>query len=313
MPSIVLAPWLSAAPHPTPIPAPAPTHLFTVDVEEYFHAAALERAVARTGRAGLERRVLASTERLLELLEARGARGTFFVLGEVARDTPEVVRRIAAAGHEVGSHGWSHRRVTTLSPRELREEAGRSRAVLEELTGARVLGFRAPNFALTPGCDWAFDVLLERGYAYDSSVLTVARRGTGFPGVPPRPYPIARKRGTLLEVPLTPGRVGPLRFPATGGAYFRLFPYALTRAALRQAERRGDAGVFYLHPWELDPDQPRLPVGALTRLRHHGGVAGAEERVKRLLAEFRFTSIAAHLKLSQPAAGAARSRVELER
>lgn len=297
---------------PLPIPAQPPVHLFTVDVEEYFHAAALERAVARTGRARLERRVLASTERLLELLEAHGARGTFFVLGEVARETPEVVRRIAAAGHEVGSHGWSHRRVTTLSPRELRVEAGRSKAVLEDLTGTRVLGFRAPNFALTPGCDWAFDVLLERGFRYDSSVLTVARRGTGFPGAPPRPYPLPRKRGTLLEVPLTPGTVGPLRWAATGGAYFRLLPYALTRAALRQAERRGDAGVFYLHPWELDPEQPRLPVGPLTRLRHHGGVARVEGRLRRLLAEFRFTSIAVHLGLAPSStAGAVRPSAEV--
>ena len=280
-----------------------PVHLFTVDVEEHFHAAALEGAVERARWDGLESRVEGGVETLLEALERHGARATFFVLGWVAARRPALVRRIAAAGHEVASHGWSHRRVTALWPRDFREEARRSKGVLEDACGERVLGYRAPNFSLVRGWEWAFDLLLGEGYAYDSSVFPGRR---GHPAdAPPRPYAIERTPGTLREVPLTSARFGPARLPAAGGAYLRLFPYALTRRALLQAAARGAPGVVYLHPWEVDPAQPRFAVGPLTRVRHYAGLRGTAAKVERLLGEFRFTTAAAYLELETAPAAAA--------
>jgi polysaccharide deacetylase family protein (PEP-CTERM system associated) len=272
-----------------------PAHLFTVDVEEYFHAAALERVVGE-GRWGvMESRVEASVDLLLEALELHEARGTFFTLGWLAARRPGLVRRIAEAGHEVASHGWSHRRVTAMWPNDFRGEARRSKAALEDACGGPVLGFRAPNFSLVRGWEWAFDILLAEGYAYDSSVFSGR---AGHPAdAPTAPYAVERTPGTLWEVPLARARFGPARVPAAGGAYFRLFPYALTRRALRQAEARGEPAVFYLHPWEVDTGQPRLPVGPLTRVRHYGGLRSTAARLERLLAEFRFTSVAAALGL----------------
>ena len=298
----------ATAPSPPPpvLRAPAdegrPAHLFTVDGEEHFHASALEGVVDRARWDALESRVEAGVDAILEALERHGARGTFFVLGWVAARRPAMVRRIAEAGHEVASHGWSHRRVTALWPDGFREEARRSRAVLEDACGRPVLGYRAPNFSLVRGWEWAFDVLLGEGYAYDSSVFPGRR---GHPADAPRPYPVERTPGTLWEVPLTTARVGPARLPAAGGAYFRLLPYALTRRALRQAAARGAPGVFYLHPWEVDPGQPRFPVGPLTRVRHYAGLRGTAAKLERLLGEFRFGSVAAHLGLETERARAA--------
>ena len=284
-------------PHTIAIPLrpPRPAHLFTVDVEEYFHAAALERAVAAARPGSLPSRVERATDALLEALGRHGARGTFFVLGCVGERHPALVRRIAAAGHEVASHGWSHRRVTAMWPDEFRDEARRSRRVLEDAAGTPVVGYRAPNFSLVPGWEWAMDVLLGEGYRYDSSIFPGR---AGHPADGPRaPYAIERTPGTLLEVPMSDAAYGPVRVPA-GGAFFRLLPYAVTARALRQAERAGRRATFYLHPWEGDHGQPRLPVGLRTRIRHYGGARAVGPRLERLLAGFRFTSIARALDLS---------------
>ena len=292
---------MSPSSDPIPLRPPRIAHFFTVDVEEYFHAAALERAVDASRWDALESRVERSTEALLQALESHGARGTFFVLGWVGERHPGLVRRIAEAGHEVASHGWSHRRVTAMWPDDLRDELRRSRCVLEDAAGAPVVGFRAPNFSLVRGWEWAMDILIGEGYAYDSSVFP-GRTGHPAHG-PAAPYRVERMTGTLLEVPMSSAAFGPLRVPA-GGAFFRLFPYALTARALRQAEDAGLRGMFYLHPWETDPEQPRQPVGALTRVRHYGGQRRVAGRVERLLREFRFDSIAGVLGLEAPHASA---------
>ncbi|MBD0318898.1 MAG: DUF3473 domain-containing protein [Gemmatimonadetes bacterium] len=292
---------LATVPHPPvrtdrrdPPAARRTAHLFTVDVEEYFHAAALAPAVMRAGAAKLESRVRAQVDVLLELLAAHGAHGTFFTLGSVAAECPRLVRDIADAGHEVASHGWSHQRVTALRPDSFRDEVRRSKAVLEGAARSAVIGFRAPNFSIVRGCEWAWDVLLEEGYLYDSSVFPGR---SGHPAdAPTAPYPLRRRGGTLTEVPLTFARFGPVRMPAAGGAFFRLFPPSLTRRALLQAEARGEPGVFYLHPWEIDPGQPRMAVSALTGIRHYGGLGEARARVEEVLGEFSFTSVARHLE-----------------
>ncbi|MDQ3556898.1 MAG: DUF3473 domain-containing protein [Gemmatimonadota bacterium] len=266
-------------------------HHFTVDVEEYFHVSAFEPHVARETWDGLESRVRRSVERLLALLASSGSRGTFFVLGWVAERHPELVREIAAAGHEVASHGSDHRRVTHQVPAQFRASVRDSKALLEDLTGTAVLGFRAPSFSIVPGREWALDVLLEEGYRYDSSLFPVRRRGYGYPGGKRDPHWLDRSGGPLAEVPPATLRVGLANLPAAGGAYFRLFPYGVIRAAIRAAERRGVPATFYIHPWELDPDQPRIEVPFLTRVRHYGGLARTGRRLEQLLRDFRFAPI----------------------
>jgi len=276
-------------------------HYFTVDVEEHFQVRALAPWVARERWDGLESRVARNVDRLLELLARHGATGTFFTLGWVAERQPAMVKAIAAAGHELASHGWDHRRVVELTPQEFRDQVRRSKAALEELAGQPCVGYRAPNYSIVPGWEWALDVLVEEGYRYDSSLFPITRPGYGYAGGGRDPYWLDRPAGRLLEVPPTTLRRAGLNLPAAGGAYFRLLPPLLVRAALRDAERRGQPGTFYLHPWEIDPGQPRFAVPFLTRVRHYGGLAGTFRRLERLVAEFRFTSVAEGLR----AAGAA--------
>ncbi len=266
-------------------------HLFTVDVEEYFQVTALAGSVPREEWDVLPRRVGASVDLLLGLLDRHEALATFFVLGWVAERDPALVRRIASAGHEVASHGWSHRPVTRLTPQEFRREVRASKELLEELSGRPVMGYRAPSFSITPGREWAFDVLLEEGYAYDSSLFPIRRREYGYPGCEPVPHRIQRSEGSILELPMVTTVIGGIRLPAAGGAYFRQLPYALTRRAFREQSARGNSAVFYIHPWELDPDQPRLNAPLMARLRHYRGLERTRRRLERLLSEFRFTSI----------------------
>lgn len=266
-------------------------HVFTVDVEEHFHVHALEGVVDRSGWSDHPSRVEASTDRLLELLDGAGARGTFFILGWVARRHPAVVRRIAGAGHEVASHGMNHRRVRELGREGFRRDVRTSRAVLQDITGTTVRGYRAPSFSIRDGQEWALEVLVEEGYAYDASRMPVRRPSLTGPSQPVEAHTVETRAGPILEVPITPVQKAGVTLPAGGGAYFRHLPYALTRAALRTAEERGSPGVFYLHPWELDPEQPRLPVRPITRLRHYGGLSRTAARLRRLLGEFSFESV----------------------
>ena len=281
---------------------PTLRHHFTVDVEEHFQVLALAPYVPRERWEALGSRVALNVGRLLELLARHGATGTFFTLGWVAERQPAMIKAIAAAGHEVASHGYDHRRVTEQTPETFRESLRRTRAILEDLGGQPCRGFRAPNYSIVAGREWALDILIEEGYAYDSSLFPVRRPGYGYAGGGRDPYWITRAAGKLLEVPpATLRRLG-LNLPAAGGAYFRLLPYGLVRAALRSAERRGHPGTFYVHPWEYDPEQPRFDVPALTRVRHYGGLAGTWARLERLLGEFRFSSIAAGLPAIESAA-----------
>jgi len=218
-------------------------------------------------------------------------RATFFVLGWVAQRQAELVRTIARGGHEVASHGWDHVRVTHQTPHQFRESIRRTKHVLEAMTGTAVLGFRAPSFSIVPGREWALDILVEEGYRYDSSLFPVRRPGYGYPGGRPDPYWMGRRAGRLAEIPPATLQWGPLRLPAGGGAYFRLLPYGVVRAALRQCERREVSGTFYVHPWEVDPRQPRVAASWLTRARHYGGLRRTLPRLERLLTEFRFAPI----------------------
>jgi polysaccharide deacetylase family protein (PEP-CTERM system associated) len=271
------------------------SHFFTVDVEEYFQVKALESAVSREDWISCPSRLAGSIDALLERLDRHNARGTFFVLGWIAEHRPEVVLAIAAAGHEIASHGFWHERVTALDRDAFREDVRSSRQALEDLIGAAVVGYRAPSFSIIPGWEWAFDVLVEEGYTYDSSLFPIRRSGYGYPNAPRSPHTIRRTGGSLAEFPLATTSILRYPVPAAGGGYLRQFPLAVIRRAFREASERGEPATFYIHPWEIDPGQPRLPVSALNRIRHYRGLGSTLERIDLLLQEFSFATIASYL------------------
>jgi polysaccharide deacetylase family protein (PEP-CTERM system associated) len=280
---------------PSAAPSPASTarlaHHFTVDVEEYFQVSALDPYVPRDRWDTFESRLLPAVERLLDLMSAANATGTFFVLGWAADRVRSIVPLIRAGGHEIASHGWDHRRVPGQTPDQFRTSVRRAKVLLEDQAGTRVRGFRAPSFSILPGFEWALDVLIEEGHDYDSSLFPIRRSGYGYPSAPADPYVFKRPGGSIVEFPLTTLKRFGARVPAAGGGYFRLLPYGLTATALADCERRGAPGTFYIHPWEWDPGQPRLPVSPLTRIRHYGGLHRTWPRLERLLSQFRFTSL----------------------
>lgn len=266
-------------------------HFFTVDVEEYFTVAALAPWAPMERWGSFESRVERPIDELLALMERHGATGTFFVVGWVAERHPAMVRRIAAAGHEIASHTYDHVRITQQTPRALRASLRRTKQLLEAMTGEPVLGFRAPSFSIVRGAEWALDILIEEGHTYDSSLFPVRRSGYGYEGGERDPHWIERPAGRLMEYPPVTLRRWGANWPAAGGAYFRLLPPALVHAALSESEARGVPGAFYIHPWEWDPGQPRFDVPLTTKLRHYGGQRGVLHRLDALLQRFTFSAI----------------------
>lgn len=268
------------------------THFFTVDVEEYFQVSAFEPYAPRDRWPSFEPRLDQSMDWLLETLARAGVTGTFFTLGWVARNRPGIVKRIAAAGHEVASHGFWHRRITTLSPAEFRQDLRDAKDALEQESGQPVRGFRAPSFSIVPGGEWALEILAEEGHTYDSSLFPFGRKGYGYPGVMLDPHTLVLPNGSsIYEFPMTMAHMLGRKVPASGGGWFRQFPYGITRLAFAQHSEAKMPGMFYIHPWEVDPNQPRLKTNLVTRLRHYRGLGVTRERIERLLREFRFTSI----------------------
>lgn len=264
--------------------------VFTVDVEDWFQVSAFDAHVSRENWENMPSRVERNTDRLLELCAETGTRGTFFTLGWVAERFPAVVRRIAAAGHEVASHGYWHKRITGISEAEFREDVRRARAVLEDVAGVPVRGYRAPSFSLTDQVIWAARVLVEEGYEYDSSRFPIARSGYGTASGQREPHVLETPAGGLREYPPAVWPVAGIQLPVAGGGWFRQFPYALIASGLKAVLGSGQPAVFYIHPWELDAGQPRLPVGMLTRVRHYRGLGASERRLRRLLGELSFVS-----------------------
>jgi polysaccharide deacetylase family protein (PEP-CTERM system associated) len=281
-------------------PAVRQINAFTVDVEDYFHVAALSSVISRDSWASREYRVEANTERLLGVLAESGVRGTFFVLGWVAERSPTLVRRIAAAGHEIACHGYAHTLVYRQAQPEFREETVRSKRCLEDLIGQPVLGYRAASFSVTRASLWALDVLIDLGFRYDSSVFPIHHDIYGLPGAEPEPNRLSAPSGrTLVEFPMSAARFYGVPVPVSGGGYFRILPYWLTRAGLKQInERAGRPFTFYVHPWELDPQQPRVSVGWFSRFRHYTNLTRCESRLRRVLSEFSFTSMQEALRLN---------------
>ena len=268
----------------------------TIDVEDYYHVSAFDRTVSRDEWPHLESRVCRNTERLLALFDESRISATFFVLGWVADRFPSLVRRIAACGHEIASHGFGHRLVYEQTADAFREDVRRAKGVLEAVTGSQVVGYRAPSYSVVEESLWALDVLIEEGHAYDSSILPVVHDRYGIPSAPRHPHTIVRKTGVIIEVPGSTVACGPINLPVAGGGYFRILPYAWTQWGIAQVNNRERMpAVFYLHPWEIDPEQPHLPANWLGRFRHYRNLEATEARLRRLLQDFEFGTIQAML------------------
>jgi polysaccharide deacetylase family protein (PEP-CTERM system associated) len=262
----------------------------TVDVEDYFQVAAFAHRVARASWSQFPLRVERNTMRLLDLFAEHDVRATFFVLGWIAERCPGLVREIASGGHEIGCHGYSHELIYRQTPRVFREETVRAKACLEDQTQQPVLGYRAASYSIVGRTLWAIATLIELGFTYDSSIVPVRHDRYGIPGSPRWPYRLGGAAGTsILEFPPATTRVLGCCVPVGGGGYFRLYPYWFTRFALSRINLV-DARpfMFYLHPWEIDPDQPRIAAGLVSRFRHYTNLRRCEGRLRRLLRTFRF-------------------------
>jgi polysaccharide deacetylase family protein (PEP-CTERM system associated) len=277
---------------PVETTAPSATlNALTVDVEDYYHVSGFDGIVTREAWDGMESRVVASTHRLLGVLDEAGVRGTFFMLGYVAQRHPQLVTTIVRAGHEIGCHGFWHHLIYEQTPGEFRDDVRQSRDLLEQLSGGPVTCYRAPSFSVTRCSEWALDVLIEEGFRIDSSIYPTHHDRYGLPGTPPEPHPVERSGGLLWEFPPPVWRVCRYPLPIGGGGYFRLYPYFLTRHGLRAINRAGRPFAFYLHPWEVDPGQPRLSPGWMRAFRHYVGLRRTEGRLRRLLIDFAFAPL----------------------
>ncbi|HKJ72014.1 MAG TPA: XrtA system polysaccharide deacetylase [Gammaproteobacteria bacterium] len=261
----------------------------SVDVEDYFQVSAFEHRIRRSEWDRFECRVPGNLARILDRFERHGVRATFFTLGWVARRYPECVRRIVAGGHELASHGYLHRRVTDLSPARFRRDVRAAKALLEDIAGQPVRGYRAPSYSICAETLWALEVLEEEGFGYSSSVYPIRHDHYGMPEAPRHPFR-PTPSGALLEVPVSTLRLAGCCLPCGGGGYFRLLPYGVSRWALGRVNRvEGRPTVFYFHPWEIDPDQPRQPgLPWRTRFRHYLNLHRTEDRLERLLGDFRW-------------------------
>lgn len=259
----------------------------TVDVEDWFQVSAFERHIDRAQWSGLEWRVEANMDRILALFDRHRVSATFFVLGMVAEQFPRIVTKIVDAGHELASHGWSHVRVTQQEPPAFRQDVSRTRKFLEDLGGVPVQGYRAASYSIGRDNLWALDVLAEEGYRYSSSIYPIHHDLYGMPEAPRFAFHPQGDDG-ILEVPVTTVAFGEHKFPCGGGGYFRLFPYGLSRWFIDRVNTRDHrSAVFYFHPWELDPGQPRQTgVGIKTRVRHYLNLSRTEARLDRLLGDF---------------------------
>lgn len=278
---------------------PSLINAMTIDVEDYFHVSGFADRISPEDWDHFPSRVVANTERVLELLAKHNTRGTFFVLGWVADRFPQLVKSIHSAGHEVGCHSYWHRLVYQLTPEEFRQDVVQARDVLQSLTGDPVTLFRAPSFSVTQKSLWALEVLAEEGFRCDSSVYPVYHDRYGFPSADPLPHRIVTAGGVINEFPGAVIPVGKLRLAVSGGGYFRLYPVWLSQFLLQRINMRTSCPfMFYIHPWELDPHQPRMPGSLLSRFRHYQNLATTERKMDRLLPAFRFGSMSESLASS---------------
>lgn len=287
-----------------------PPLALSADVEDYYQVEAFAGIVSRNDWGRYAPRVEGNTDRLLDLFEEAAAKATFFVLGWTAREHPRVVRKIVARGHEVASHGMSHRMLTELTPEAFRAEVRESKALLEDLSGAPVLGYRAPSYSINEGTRWALEILAEEQYAYDSSIYPIRRRRYGYPGGPVAPLRLRAGARVLAEFPLPTLPLGPVRFPVLAGAYLRLLPQWASVAAARWHARHGHPLVLNVHPWEIDPEQPTIGRSRLATWTHYARLGRTAGILKAVLRCGRYATVATRLAELGLLDGAGRARLE---
>lgn len=265
-------------------------NVVSVDVEDYFHAETFSSVVDRARWDGYASRVEVNTRRLLELLGSLNVHGTFFVLGWVADRFPGLVRDIAAGGHELACHSYWHRLIYKLEPAEFREDTRRAKDVIEQVAGQPVYGYRAPTYSIIDRSIWALEVLAELGFQYDSSIYPIRHDRYGMPGAPRVPFRFQTPSGPMTEFPITTFQLAGHNMPVGGGGYLRLLPQFYTHLGLRRVQKEGVPIVVYIHPWEVDPEQPTLPVSLSSRLRHYTNLSRTFDRFQRVLQEGSYTS-----------------------
>lgn len=273
-------------------------NVLTIDVEDYFHVAALAKSIKPEDWDTISPRVTRNSYQLLDLFDEKNVKATHFVLGWVAERFPELIREIESRGHEVASHGYSHQLVYTQSPALFEQEARDSKNLLEDIIGKPVKGYRAASYSITRKSLWALDILAEQGFKYDSSIFPIAHDRYGIKGSPEFPHVLETpNKSTLVEYPLSTFRILGQSIPVAGGGYFRIYPYWLSRFFYRKINHQAAPFVFYLHPWEIDPAQPRVKASMLSEFRHYNNLDKGYQRLSRLLTDFEFTTM--HEKLDE--------------
>jgi len=265
----------------------------SVDVEDYLHVAAFSEAIKREKWDDYESRVCKNTHKLLDIFDSRKIKSTFFVLGWVAERHPALVREIAQRGHEVASHGYSHQLIYQQTPEEFKQETLRSKQILEDQIQTSVLGYRAASYSITKKSLWALDILAESGFVYDSSIFPTRHDRYGIPDAETSPHTLITPNGSeLVEFPITTKKIANYNLPASGGGYFRLYPYFLTKSILNSIiSKEKRPFIFYLHPWEVDPEQPRIEASRLSKFRHYNNLTKCESRLEKLIRDFKFSTV----------------------
>jgi polysaccharide deacetylase family protein (PEP-CTERM system associated) len=264
----------------------------TVDVEDWFQVTNFENVIRRDDWDACQSRVDINVRRILDLFAAHQVRATFFVLGWIAERHPELVRTIRRHGHEISTHGYAHIQIQSQSREEFRRDVSQAISILEDILGEKIIGYRAPSYSIIPDTMWAWELLADLGIRYDSSIFPIKHDRYGVAALPRFPFTIDLKEGReLMEFPLSTVRILGRNIPFAGGGYLRLYPYWFVKWAVRRVNRQGHPAIFYLHPWEIDPFQPRQRVHLLRRLRHYTNISATERKIRLLLGDFRFASI----------------------
>lgn len=261
----------------------------TVDVEDYFHVSAFARSIKQKDWDDHQLRVVNNTVRLLDLFDQYQLKATFFILGWVAERKRDLVLEIAKRGHEVACHGYSHQLVYNQTPDEFRKETELAKNILEDITQQPVLGYRAASYSITEKSQWALDILAETGFVYDSSIFPVRHDRYGMPNTPEHPYRLTTPNGNnIVEFPLSTVKIINYKLPIAGGGYFRLYPYWVSKMGLKSINHQQKQFIFYLHPWEIDPQQPKISASWFSRFRHYNNLDKCEDRLKQLMTDFKF-------------------------
>lgn len=263
----------------------------TVDVEDYFQVSAFEDIISSSQWSSMEQRVERNTDNVLQIFDDYSVKATFFIVGWIAEKFPGTVKKIQSEGHDIACHSYWHRKVYDLTPGEFKEDTVKAKETLENITGQQIKGYRAPSYSITATSLWALDILEELGFSYDSSIFPITHDTYGIPGSPRFKYQHSGKQ--LIEYPISTIRLLGRNLPASGGGYFRLFPYAVSKLLFRTVnQREKQPFMFYFHPWEIDPDQPKMKSARLTsKFRHYNNLHNTSKRLEKMLSDFRFAPI----------------------